>query len=98
MKRFVMTSICMALLSIAANATDKDHHLEYFKRGVFVSVDFAAGAAFNERTAGRERNSSSGTDIAIGYRFSPHFALAIGSGAMDILAGHGPVGIRCQGR
>ena len=71
----------MALLSIAANATDKDHHLEYFKRGVFVSVDFAAGAAFNERTAGRERNSSSGTDIAIGYRFSPHFALAIGSGA-----------------
>lgn len=81
MKRFIMTGICIALLSIAANATDKDYQPEYFKRGVFVSVDFAAGAAFNDRTAGRERNSSNGTDIAIGYRFSPHLALAIGSGA-----------------
>jgi hypothetical protein len=36
---------------------------------------------FNERTIGRERNSSNGADLAVGYRFSPHFVVAIGSGA-----------------
>ena len=79
MKRFIITAICMALLSISAHATDNNY--KYFKKGVFLSVDFAVGAAFNERTAGRERNSSSGTDIAIGYRFTPYLALAIGAGA-----------------
>lgn len=79
MKRFIITAICMALLSVSANATDNNY--KYFKKGVFISVDFAAGAAFNERTADRDRNSSSGTDIAVGYRFSHHLALAIGAGA-----------------
>ena len=64
MKRFIITAICMALLSVSANATDNNY--KYFKKGVFISVDFAAGAAFNERTADRDRNSSSGTDIAVG--------------------------------
>lgn len=71
----------MMLSAIAVHASSRISEYEYYRRGVFISVDFAAGTAFNERTAGRERNSSNGTDIALGYRFSPHFALAVGSGA-----------------
>ena len=69
------------LSAIAVHALSRTSGYEYYRRGIFISVDFAAGAAFNERTADRGRNSSNGTDIALGYRFSPYFALAIGSGA-----------------
>lgn len=81
MKRFIVTGICTVMLSIAANAADKNNSCEYFKRGVFLSVDFSAGAAFNERIADRGRNSSYGTDVAVGYRFCPQFAAALGLGA-----------------
>ena len=75
-------SICLMLSAIAVHASSRAKGYEYYHRGVFISVDFAAGMAFNERTAGRERNSSNGADLAVGYRFSPHLAVAIGSGAL----------------
>ena len=81
MKRFIGVSIFLMLSAIAVHALSRTSEYEYYRRGIFISVDFAAGAAFNERTADRGRNSSNGTDIALGYRFSPYFALAIGSGA-----------------
>lgn len=74
-------SICLMLSAIAVQASSRFREYEYFHRGVFISVDFAAGMAFNERTARRERNSSNGADLAVGYRFSPHLAIALGSGA-----------------
>lgn len=82
MKRFIGVSICLMLSAIAVHASSRAKGYEYYHRGVFISVDFAAGMAFNERTAGRERNSSNGADLAVGYRFSPHLAVAIGSGAL----------------
>ena len=81
MRRFIGVSICLMLSAIAVHASSRAKGYEYYHRGVFISIDFAAGMAFNERTAGRERNSSNGADLAVGYRFSPHFAVAIGSGA-----------------
>ena len=81
MRRFIGVSICLMLSAIAVHASSRFREYEYFHRGVFISVDFAAGMAFNERTAGRERNSSNGADLAVGYRFSPHWAVALGSGA-----------------
>ena len=82
MRRFIGVSICLMLSAIAVHASSKFREYEYFHRGVFLSVDFEAGMAFNERTAGGERNSSNGADLAVGYRFSPHLAVAIGSGAL----------------
>lgn len=81
MKRFIITGIYMALLSIVANAADKDNNYEYFKRGISLSVDFSAGAAFNGRIADRGRNPSYGTDVAVGYRFCPQLVAALGVGA-----------------
>ena len=81
MRRFIGVSIFLMLSAIAVHASSKTSEYEYYHRGIFISVDFAAGAAFNERTIDIGRNSSNGTDIALGYRFSPHFAFAIGSGA-----------------
>ena len=81
MRRFIGVSICLMLSAIAMHASSGVKAYKYYHRGVFISVDFAAGMAFNERTIGRERNSSNGADLAVGYRFSPHFAVAIGSGA-----------------
>ena len=69
------------LSAIAVHASSRFSEYECYHRGVFISVDFTAGMAFNERIAGRERNSSNGADIAVGYRFSPHWAVALGSGA-----------------
>jgi len=82
MRRFIGVSICLMLSAIAVHASSGAKAYKYYHSGVFISVDFAAGMAFNERTAGRERNSSNGADLAVGYRFSPHFAVAIGSGAL----------------
>ena len=62
-------------------ATDKSCGSEYFRRGVFVSMDFAPGTVLNGRRGNNESNASYGTDIAIGYRFLPQFALALGTGA-----------------
>lgn len=81
MRRFIGVSICLMLSAIAVHASSRAKGYEYYHRGVFISVDFAAGMAFNERTAGRERNSSNGADLAVGYRLSPHLAVALGSGA-----------------
>ena len=81
MKIFIGVSICLMLSAIAVHASSGAKEYGYYQRGVFVSVDLATGMAFNERTAGRERNSSNGADIAVGYRFSPHWAVALGSGA-----------------
>lgn len=81
MRRIIGVSICLMLSAIAVHASSDAREFKYYHKGVFVSFDFAAGAAFNERTAGRERNSSNGADIAVGYRFSPRLAVALGSGA-----------------
>ena len=81
MRRFIGVSICLMLSAIAMHASSGAKAYKYYHRGVFISVDFAAGMAFNERTIGRERNSSNGADLAVGYRFSPHLAVALGSGA-----------------
>ena len=76
-----MVSICMMLSAIAVFASEKGSDYKYYKRGVVVSIDFVPGMAFNSRTADRERNSSTGTDVAIGYRFMPQLAIALGTGA-----------------
>ena len=81
MKRVIIVSICMMLSAIAVFASEKGSDYKYYKRGVFVSIDFAPGLAFNSRTADSERNSSVGTDVAVGYRFMPQLAIAIGTGA-----------------
>lgn len=81
MKRFISVSICLMLSAIAISASEKGDDYNYFQRGVFVSVDFAPGVILNERTIDRERNSSTGTDISIGYRFRPQLAIAVGTGA-----------------
>ncbi|MBR5836564.1 MAG: hypothetical protein IKY66_10440 [Bacteroidales bacterium] len=81
MKRFISVSICLVLSAIAVSASEKANEFKYYHRGVFVSLDFAPGAALNARTVDRERNSSSGTDVAIGYRFLPQLAVALGTGA-----------------
>ena len=81
MRRFISVSICLVLSAIAVSASEKANEFKYYHRGVFVSLDFAPGAALNARAVDRERNSSTGTDVAIGYRFCPQFALALGTGA-----------------
>ena len=69
----------MILISTAAYATNKSN--DYFKSGVYVSVDFAPGTVFNGKRGNNESNSSYGTDLSFGYRFIPQCALAIGVGA-----------------
>ena len=69
----------MILISTAAFAEGKSSN--YYKSGVYVSVDFAPGTVFNGKRGNNESNSSYGTDLAIGYRFLPQFALEIGTGA-----------------
>ena len=69
------------LSAIAISASEKGDDYNYFQRGVYVSVDFAPGVILNERIIDRERNSSTGTDISIGYRFRPQLAIAVGTGA-----------------
>ena len=73
--------ICMMLSAIAVHGSEKDKDYKYYQRGVFVSLDFAPGAALNGRLPDRERNSSTGTDVAIGYRFMSQLAIALGTGA-----------------
>ena len=72
MKRFLITCICMMLLTSVTNASEKP---EYFQKGAFFSVDLSAGNTFNERI-----NTSYGIDMAAGYRFCPQFVLAAGFG------------------
>ena len=71
----------MLISSSAVLATDKSKGSEYFRRGVYVSIDFAPGTALNGKRGNNEANSCYGTDVAIGYRFSPHLAVALGTGA-----------------
>ena len=69
----------MILISTAAFAEGKSSN--YYKSGVYVSVDFAPGTVLNGKRGNNESNSSYGTDLAIGYRFLPQCALAVGVGA-----------------
>ena len=71
----------MLILSSAVFATDKSAGSEYFRRGVYVSMDFAPGTALNDKRGNNEANSCYGTDLAIGYRFMPQLAVALGTGA-----------------
>ena len=75
MKRFLIMSISMMLLSMSTFASDKSKQYDYFQRGAFFSVDFSVGNTFNERI-----NTSYGIDMAAGYRFCPQFVLAAGFG------------------
>ena len=72
MKSFLITCICMMLLTSIANASEKP---EYYQKGAFFSVDLSAGNTFNERV-----NTSYGIDMTAGYRFCPQFVLAAGFG------------------
>ena len=81
MKRYITLSICTMIMSVTALAANNNCVPEYFRRGLYVSVDFAPGTVFNGRRGNNESNSSYGTDIAIGYRFLPQLALAVGTGA-----------------
>ena len=81
MKRFIISSICMMTMSVAAFASDKSTDYQYFSRGVYVSMDFAPGTALNGKRGNNEANSCYGTDLAIGYRFMPQLAVALGTGA-----------------
>ncbi len=69
----------MILMSTSAFAAEKPGG--YFKSGVYVSVDFAPGTLFNGKRGNNESNSSCGTDLAVGYRFLPQCAVAVGIGA-----------------
>ena len=81
MKRFIISTICMMTMSVAAFASDKSTDYQYFRRGVYVSMDFAPGTALNGKRGNNEANSCYGTDLAIGYRFMPQLAVALGTGA-----------------
>ena len=81
MKRYITLSICTMIMSVTALAANNNCVPEYFRRGLYVSVDFAPGTVFNGNRVNNESNSSYGTDIAIGYRFLPQFVLAVGTGA-----------------
>ena len=76
MKRFLISSIFMMVISISSFASDKCRQYSYFQRGTFFSVDLSAGSTFNERI-----NISYGMDMAAGYRFRPQLVIAAGFGA-----------------
>ena len=76
MKRFLISSIFMMVISISSFASDKSRQYSYFQRGTFFSVDLSAGSTFNERL-----NMSYGMDMAAGYRFHPQLVIAAGFGA-----------------
>ena len=80
MNRFIMMLLCVTAFSLSANA-GSNPQTTFFKKGLYLSLDFSAGAAFNERISERGRNSSYGTDVAVGYRFAPALAVALGTGA-----------------
>ena len=75
MKRFLITSVTMMLITITSFATNKSKQYDYFHRGAFFSVDLSAGNTFNDRI-----NTSYGIDMTAGYRFCPQFVLAAGFG------------------
>ena len=81
MKRFIISTICMMTMSVAAFASDKSTDYQYFRRGVYVSMDYAPVTALNGKRGNNEANSCYGTDLAIGYRFMPQLAVALGTGA-----------------
>ena len=76
MKRFLISSIFMMIISISSFASDKSRQYSHFHRGSFFSVDLSAGSTFNERI-----NMSYGMDMAAGYRFRPQLVIAAGFGA-----------------
>ena len=76
MKRFLISSIFMMIISISSFASDKSRQYSHFHRGAFFSVDLSTGSTFNERI-----NMSYGMDLAAGYRFRPQLVIAAGFGA-----------------
>lgn len=76
-----MTLACMLTVAFSAYAHNSSSEETFFRKGLYLAVDFSAGVAFNERITDRGRNSSYGTDVALGYRFAPQLAVALGSGA-----------------
>ena len=75
MKRLLISSVVMMLISLSSFAKDKSKQYNYFQRGAFFSVDLSAGNTFNERV-----NTSYGIDMTGGYRFCPQFVIAAGFG------------------
>ena len=75
MKRLLISSVVMMLISLSSFATDKSKQYNYFQRGAFFSVDLSAGNTFNEHV-----NTSYGIDMTGGYRFCPQFVIAAGFG------------------
>ena len=75
MKRLLISSVVMMLISLSSFAKDKSKQYNYFQRGAFFSVDLSAGNTFNERV-----NTSYGIDMTGGYRFYPQFVIAAGFG------------------
>ena len=69
------------LLAIAMHATEKGNDYKYYHRGVFVEIDFSPGTALNGKHGNNYGNTSYGTNVALGYRFTPLFAFALGTGA-----------------
>ena len=49
MKRFLISSVFVMIVTATSFATNKGKQYEYFQRGAFFSVDFSAGNTFNER-------------------------------------------------
>ena len=43
MKRLLISSVVMMLISLSSFATDKSKQYNYFQRGAFFSVDLSAG-------------------------------------------------------
>lgn len=95
MNRYLILLLCLVLAAGGASAADGQQEQKCFKKGTFVSLEFSFVPVLNERIAGAQANSSYGTDVSVGYRFSPQIAVAVGTGAHAIRTRPGPVTIRC---
>ena len=81
MNRYLILLLCLVLASGGASAADGQQEQKCFKKGRFVSLEFSFVPVLNERIVGAQANSSYGTDVSVGYRFSPQIAVAVGTGA-----------------
>lgn len=79
MKRAMSLCIMMMLFSSSLSASGEGDRNDYFRKGLYLGLDFSVGSAVNENS-GRARNTCYGTDVALGYRFCPQMALAVGVG------------------
>ena len=81
MNRYLISLLCLVLVAGGVSAADSQQEQKCFKKGTFVLLEFSFGPVLNERIAGAQANSSYGTDVSLGYRFSPQIAFAVGTGA-----------------